>query len=876
MTAIRLRPIALMTLLAAAACDDAGRDSNTSTTDAGVSGGAGGGGTPAPVGGQATGGVPVGGQPIDTPDAGATGGATPPPAPSVPLDPESPWPKFRHDAAQSGVGTAPAVDSGRPLWRFATGKGIFSSPVVGADETVYIGSASRNFYALRDGVEVWRFETGEIIDSSALLDDAGGVYFGSGDGHLYALDAATGMLRWAFEADPPETANALIRWFEGNVAIGPDGTLYAGNDNFHLYALDRETGAARWRTVLPDQTWSLPALAFPPEGSDAAPRLVFGNVNVLGGRGNVFAVDTASGEIIWQFGRDGSVAASPTVVGDHALVGAFDGYVRSLGVEGGELGWEFGARDHLYASPAVLPDAGGGATLVQPAADGTVYALDTQTGAVRWAFDWGAPLRSSPAIDPDGRIYLGTGDGHLLVLNADGTMDWALRLITDARDDLNASPALGRAGVYLAGESGEVFGVPYHYCHRTPTPEGCRLGGDEPLPADAALLVPTGVFGDLGAPIGPALQPAPANAPLVRTLVLRTAGDSPLGVLDAASLTVTTTPASTVHAEVSANGQFIVVVPDPEFQADAAGTFELTIDVDVREGLSRQGLVFTGGEVSRHIHHTERVGLSPTLAGAPVAPGDVFAMTRLAAPLPTLLPSYNQIGFDSLHYLIGVVEPGVAWVVEAMPTADGRVVPNPAALGRFPFSVAGARDALTLDAARGVSIDVLNTRIAFEQFRVAGRLADDGPSTFSVVARTRCADIPIYGLFIRRLGLCNPTSDVLLASGAVFLSPGEATPVMLGAAVPTFSTTPEGYTVTLDPPLPADVAAAHVFALLGVDAADGSPLAWPYGAGSRTTLTDAGELAAVHLDLPPDTPRPAALRLHLMGDVTSLASGSAE
>jgi hypothetical protein len=144
------------------------------------------------------------------------------------------------------------------------------------------------------------------------------------------------------------------------------------------------------------------------------------------------------------------------------------------------------------------------------------------------------------------------------------------------------------------------------------------------------------------------------------------------------------------------------------------------------------------------------------------------------------------------------------------------------------------------------------------------------------VARTRCADIPIYGLFIRRLGLCNPTSDVLLASGAVFLSPAEATTVALDTSVPTFTATAEGYTVTLDPPLPADVAAAHVFALLAVDTATGAPMAWPYGAGSRVTLTDTGELSGVHLDLPADLARPAALRLHLMGDVTSLAQGSAE
>jgi hypothetical protein len=40
---------------------------------------------------------------------------------------------------------------------------------------------------------------------------------------------------------------------------------------------------------------------------------------------------------------------------------------------------------------------------------------------------------------------------------------------------------------------------------------------------------------------------------------------------------------------------------------------------------------------------------------APGNPAGVWEMYRLAAPHPTILPSYDQIGFDSLHFLIGIV-----------------------------------------------------------------------------------------------------------------------------------------------------------------------------------------------------------------------------
>ena len=65
------------------------------------------------------------------------------------------------------------------------------------------------------------------------------------------------------------------------------------------------------------------------------------------------------------------------------------------------------------------------------------------------------------------------------MIRPDGTLRWSMQLVTDERNDLNASPALGAESVYLAGESGEVFSVPYDHCLR-PENTGdarCRLGG---------------------------------------------------------------------------------------------------------------------------------------------------------------------------------------------------------------------------------------------------------------------------------------------------------------------------------------------------------------------------------------------------------------
>ena len=110
------------------------------------------------------------------------------PAAESKTQPGAAWPTMRHDLRNTGASDIRGVDPGIDPWTFQTGKGIFSTPVVAADGTVYIGSADHNLYGLDEaGQEVWRFETGEIIDTApALLDDQT-LIIGSGDEKMYKV-----------------------------------------------------------------------------------------------------------------------------------------------------------------------------------------------------------------------------------------------------------------------------------------------------------------------------------------------------------------------------------------------------------------------------------------------------------------------------------------------------------------------------------------------------------------------------------------------------------------------------------------------------------------------------------------------------------------
>ena len=77
------------------------------------------------------------------------------------------------------------------IWKFETGGQTYSSPAIGSDGTIYVGSYDNNLYAINpDGSKKWAFETGNIISSPAIGSD-GTVYVGSRDYKVYAFETSS-------------------------------------------------------------------------------------------------------------------------------------------------------------------------------------------------------------------------------------------------------------------------------------------------------------------------------------------------------------------------------------------------------------------------------------------------------------------------------------------------------------------------------------------------------------------------------------------------------------------------------------------------------------------------------------------------------------
>ena len=286
---------------------------------------------------------------------------------------------FRADARHSGLYDAAGVPKySKVKWRFQTGGQVISSPAVVGD-TVYVGSADHNLYAINldAGTLKWKFKTGGRVNSSPAV--AGSVvYFGSYDGNFYAVDAATGQLNWKFQT-------AGERRFAAKHLHGAEPASETMPDPFDFYL----SSPVVWNGVV-----------------------YFGS-----GDTNVYALDAATGGLKWKFKTGDVVHASPAVSGGTVFVGSWNSYFYALDASNGKEVWRFktGEDPDIHNQVGIQSSAAvAGGIVYFGCRDSKFYAVDAATGKERWSFsNKGSWVISSPAV-MDGKVYFATSDTGLL------------------------------------------------------------------------------------------------------------------------------------------------------------------------------------------------------------------------------------------------------------------------------------------------------------------------------------------------------------------------------------------------------------------------------------------------------------------------------
>jgi outer membrane protein assembly factor BamB/predicted phosphodiesterase len=121
----------------------------------------------------------------------------------------------------------------------------------------------------------------------------------------------------------------------------------------------------------------------------------------------------------WQFDTGWTIASTPALWQDTAIVGDASGTVYCLALASGQVRWKFKTQGAVYSTP----DAANGRA-VFASTDGNVYALDAADGKERWRYRTDRAIVACPRIVND-TVYLGSSEGKFRALNlADGQLRW--------------------------------------------------------------------------------------------------------------------------------------------------------------------------------------------------------------------------------------------------------------------------------------------------------------------------------------------------------------------------------------------------------------------------------------------------------------------
>jgi len=247
--------------------------------------------------------------------------------------------------------------------------------------------------------ELWSVSIG---DGEVLEIVDGTVYVMSdSDGEtrsLLAIDALTGQQRWAVPSD-------YLHRFEVS-----DGTIFATNSGLGMvYAIDAATGQLLWTRAASAEGFFYVTV-------------VDSTVIIEDHSADLFSVvDAATGYTIWDFYGAWSLV-------DDVVYAGSNGTIYAIDVTTGDSFWS------ISVDPDVYYTAGKDTLYVRDREAGLLSAFDAATGQLRWATAMGG--RIAPKASADETVYIRGADADLYALDkTTGEQRWVAPVDLDESDD---------------------------------------------------------------------------------------------------------------------------------------------------------------------------------------------------------------------------------------------------------------------------------------------------------------------------------------------------------------------------------------------------------------------------------------------------------
>jgi outer membrane protein assembly factor BamB len=322
------------------------------------------------------------------------------------------WSQFQGGPAHPGAGDGPAPPYVQ-AWRFRAAEGPLSGAVVDGDVAITVGERAVYGVDLASGEQAWQ-----------LIRNGGPV-------SVPALGAADGLRVLAFVDTSESGGTSLVRVDLGKMqelaprtplldtsrsGIAIEGAeAFVGDDKGNVYAVDLATGTLDWTAKGTGEVLATPAV------DDGKVFAVIRDPEAQSAK--LVALDADSGREVWSFAPPtGTTMSGVAVAGGIVVVGTADRILHGLSTDDGSQRWQALA---LSLFSPVTAAAFPGSDLVVSDVPAGVYRIDPASGGKRWDHQLnGQDVRSSPVIT-GGSVLLGLNDGRLVALDLEsGDLVW--------------------------------------------------------------------------------------------------------------------------------------------------------------------------------------------------------------------------------------------------------------------------------------------------------------------------------------------------------------------------------------------------------------------------------------------------------------------
>jgi outer membrane protein assembly factor BamB len=214
----------------------------------------------------------------------------------------------------------------------------------------------------------------------------------------------------------------------------------------------------------------------------ASPVAAQGRVFVGAENGNLYALDAKTHGLLWLYHARGGIASSPAVADGAVYFLDRAGSVQALNADDGSPLWSFRTQgEAVFAAHGMFGLPRDGRLVPDPwdlylssplvhqgkvyvgSSDGHLYALDARDGSLAWAWHTGGMVHSSPAL-AGSNIVVGSWDGAVYALDAQtGEQRWRYQTGVEQKTSImlgiQASPAVDGDTVYVGSRDGFFYAL---------------------------------------------------------------------------------------------------------------------------------------------------------------------------------------------------------------------------------------------------------------------------------------------------------------------------------------------------------------------------------------------------------------------------------